>query len=111
MPGREGSACYPCRDGVADLRRTPGGAVASFSEVGYHGVLDLAGGVLEAEVVEQQGHGQDRRRRVGLLLARDVGSGPVPGSNMLGVVRSGLTLPLAARPMPAVTAAARSVAV
>ena len=37
------------------------------------------------------------------------GAEPCTGSNIEGKVRSGLMLPLAARPMPPVTAAARSV--
>ncbi len=37
------------------------------------------------------------------------GAEPCTGSNMLGAVRSGLMLPLAASPMPPLIAAARSV--
>ena len=60
-------------------------------------------------MIQQQTHRQDGRGRVGDALAGDVGRGAVDRLEHRGNVLSGLMLPLAASPMPPVTAAARSV--
>src|SRR5919107_5512843 len=74
-----GSARGARCDRVADLGRAPrsGVAGATIREVTEHGLLDLAGGHLQPEVVEHQADGQDRCRGVGLLLTGDVRGGAV----------------------------------
>src|SRR5580765_5431365 len=65
----------PGGDRVADGGRGPGstGGARALGEVGRHGCLysGRLGG--EAEVVQEHGYRQDRRRRVGLALACDIG--------------------------------------
>ena len=76
------------------------------SQVFGHRRLDASGRVVVPQMSEQQRRRQDGRGRVGDPLAGDVGRRPCTGSNIDGLVPLTSRLPLAASPMPPVTAAA-----
>ena len=78
-------------------------------DVGLDGRGDGRGGVGMSQMVEKKGCREIAAVGSALPCPAMSGADPCTGSNMLGAVRSGLMLPLAARPMPPVTAAARSV--
>jgi hypothetical protein len=101
-PERVGSLARDARgDGVADLARRAGYSTRRGARPGRrHGLLHPARGLVQAQVLEQHRDREHGRRRVGLALPGDVRAEPCTGSNMLGAVRSGLMLPLAASPMP-----------
>ncbi len=92
--GGGASLGHPGGDRVADLRGTPGGPGYSGGQVGGDGRVDGRGRGGVAEVVEQQ-----RRRRGSRRSGRRSccpamsGAEPCTGSNIEGVVRSGLMLP------------------
>lgn len=96
------------RNGIADRRSSARLAGAAF-DVGDHCRLDLAGRRGVAKVVGRST--AERMAAVGSAFCCPAISGAEPwtGSNMDGAVRSMLMLPDAAKPMPPVTAAARSV--
>src|SRR4051794_39384398 len=83
MSERYSSVRDPRRDSVADLRRTARGAVP-VRQIREDRLLHLTGRLLETDVVQQQRGREDRRGRVGLLLTRDVGRGPVYGLEHAG---------------------------
>src|SRR5690606_24159972 len=66
------SAGHACRDVAAYLVGRAYG-VPALGEVGGDRVLDAYGLLGVPEVVQQERDREDRRRRVGLALARDVG--------------------------------------
>ena len=82
--------CGPgCR--VPPLGGARGGA--KLLDVSLNGGMDLLGSVVETEMLEQHGGGQDGRGRIGLVLAGDVRSGTVDRSNMDGYSLDALMQP------------------
>ena len=61
---------------IADLGGAAG-AVSSGGKIGRHRRTHPDRRIRQLEVIEQQGNGEDRRGRVGELLAGDVGRGSV----------------------------------
>ena len=97
----EGSAGYSRCDGVADLGRTP---VHRSARRGRRSPRPRPSAAASACPRWSSISAAERIAAVGSAFCWPAMSGAEPwtGSNMLGAVRSGLMLPLAARPMPPV---------